>query len=337
MKRNRIIGILMGLAMMPFLLAPARAQAPFYEGKTITIVIGTSSGGSIVAARIIANYLGKYIPGKPAVIVQSMLGGAHIVASNHVFNTAKPDGLTLLAANPNIAIAQLIKVEGVRFDVRKFEWLGSSGSDGVVLTIRSDLPYKTFEELRKADRELVVGTTGPGSNAHDFPLLLKEFAGAKFKFVSGYPANSDILLAIERKEVDVWAAFAATVRPVAQRGTVRPLVRARVPSPGFDDLPVDETLTTNPVGKALMSIKTAPLAIGRALAAPPGIPGDRAALLRDAIAKALKDPELEASGRKAQIDFRHISADEVPKGISAILQQPPEVQQEMVKYIKFGG
>jgi putative tricarboxylic transport membrane protein len=271
------------------------------------------------------------------VIVQSMLGGAHIVASNHVFNTAKPDGLTLLAANPNIAIAQLIKIEGVRFDVRKFEWLGSSGADGVVLTIRSDLPYKTFDELRKADRELVVGTTGPGSNAHDFPLLLKEFAGVKFKFVSGYPANSDILLAIERKEVDVWAAFAATVRPVAQRGTVRPLVRARVSSPGFDDLPVDETLTTNPVGKALMSIKTAPLAIGRPLAAPPGTPGDRAALLREAIAKALKDPELEADGRKAQIDFQHIPADEVHKGISVILQQTPEVQQEMVKYIKFGG
>lgn len=337
MKRNRIIGILMGLAMMPFLLAPARAQAPFYENKTITIMIGTAAGGSIVAARIIANHLGKYIPGNPTVVVQSMLGGAHIVASNHVFNTAKPDGLTLLAANPNIAIAQLIKVEGVRFDVRKFEWLGSSGSDGVVLTIRSDLPYKTFEEMRKADRELVVGTTGPGSNAHDFPLLLKEFAGVKFKFVSGYPANSDILLALERKEVDVWAAFAATVRPVAQRGAVRPLVRARVPSPGFDDLPVDETLTTNSVGKALMSLKTAPLAIGRPLAAPPGTPGDRVALLRDAIAKALKDPELEASGRKAQIDFRHIPADEVHKGINAILQQPPEVQQEMVKYIKFGG
>ena len=337
MKRKLIIGILMAVATMPFLLPPARAQAPFYEGKTITIVIGTAAGGSIVAARIIANHLGKYIPGNPTVVVQSMLGGAHIVASNHVFNTAKPDGLTLLAANPNIAIAQLIKVEGVRFDVSKFEWLGSSGSDGVVLTIRSDLPYKTFEEMRKADRELVVGTTGPGSNAHDFPLLLKEFAGAKFKFVSGYPANSDILLALERKEVDVWAAFAATVRPVAQRGAVRPLVRARVPSPGFDDLPVDETLTTSPVGRALMSIKTAPLAIGRPLAAPPGTPGDRVALLRDAIAKALKDPELEASGRKAQIDFRHIPADEVHKGISAIFQQPPEVQQEMVKYIKFGG
>jgi tripartite-type tricarboxylate transporter receptor subunit TctC len=325
------------MAMMPLFFTLSWAQAPFYEGKAITILIGTSGGGSIVAARIIAQHIGKYIPGNPAVLVQPMLGGAHIVATNHVFNTAKPDGLTLLAANPNIAIAQLIKVDGVRFDVRKFEWLGSSGSDGVVLTIRSDLPYRSFEELRKVDRDLVVGTTGPGSNAHDFPLMLKEFAGAKFRFVSGYPANSDILLALERKEVDVWSAFAATVRPVVQRGAVRPLVRGRVASPGFEQLPVDETLTTNPVGKALMGIKGAPLAIGRALAAPPGTPADRVTLLREALAKVLKDPGLEADGRKAQIDFRHIPGDEVLKGISAILQQPPEVQQEMVKYIKFGG
>jgi len=337
MRRTWIPSILIGLSMIPFIVSPARSQARFYEGKAITILIGTSGGGSIVAARIIAQHIVKYIPGNPAVLVQPMLGGAHIVATNNVFNTAKPDGLTLLAANPNIAIAQLIKVEGVRFDVKKFEWLGSSGSDGVVLTIRSDLPYKTFEELRKADRELVVGTTGPGSNAHDFPLMLKEFAGVKFRFVSGYPANSDILLAIERKEVDVWAAFAATVRPVVQRGAVRPLVRARVPSPGFEQLPVDESFTTSPVGKALMAIKTAPLAIGRAVAAPPGTPADRVALLKDALAKVLKDPELEADGRKAQIDFSHISGDDVLKGFTVLLQQPPDVLQEMVKYIKFGG
>ncbi|MBI2210199.1 MAG: hypothetical protein HYU47_06310, partial [Deltaproteobacteria bacterium] len=202
---------------------------------------------------------------------------------------------------------------GVRFDVRKFEWLGSSGSDGVVLTIRSDLPYKSFDELRKADRELVAGTTGPGSNAHDFPLMLKEFTGVKFKIVSGYPANSDILLAVERREVDIWTAFAATVRPVVERGAVRPL------------------------GKALMGIKGAPLAIGRAIAAPPGTPADRVAVLREALAKVLKDPGLEADGRKAKLDFRHIPGDEVLKGISAILQQSPEVQKEMVKYIKFGG
>src|ERR671919_1263864 len=280
MRRRWIPCVLVGFSMIFLVGSQARAQAPFYEGKTITIAIGTAAGGSIVAARIIARHVGKYIPGNPTVVVQSMLGGAHIVASNHVFNTARPDGLTLLAANPNIAIAQLVKVDGVRFDVRKFGWLGSSGSDGVVLTIRSDLPYKSFEELRKADRDLVAGTTGPGSNAHDFPLLLKEFAGAKFKLVSGYPANADVLLAVERKEVDVWAAFATTIKLAADRGAVRPLVRSRVTLPGWEHLPVDEDLAKSPIGKAIIGIRGAPQAIGRAFAAPPGTPADRVQQLR---------------------------------------------------------
>jgi tripartite-type tricarboxylate transporter receptor subunit TctC len=313
------------------------AQAPFYEGKTITVVIGATGGSLNVGARIVARHLGKHIPGNPTVIVQNMTGAAHLVATNHVFNVAKPDGLTLLAANPNVGIAQLSKVDTVRFDVRKFEWLGSSGPDGVALAIRADLPYKTFDELRKADRELVVGTTGPGSNAHDFPLLLKEFAGAKFKLVSGYPANADILLAIERKEVDVWAAFASTVRPAVDRGAVRPLVRSRVPSPGFAQLPVDEDLASDPVGKAIMGIRAIPQAIGRAFAAPPGTPADRLAILREALAKALRDPELRAEGDKAQIEFQHIPPEEVAKGFDTLLQQRPEVLKEMEKYIKFGS
>lgn len=334
MKRRRIY-ILAALPVILLYLAPAWGQAPFYEGKTIRIVVGTASGGTIEAARIIARHLGKYIAGNPTVIVQSMPGGAHIVATNYVFNVARPDGLTLLAANPNVAIAQLIKVDGVRFDVRKLEWLGSSGSDSVVMTIRADLPYTTFEEMRKAGQEQRVGSTGPGSNAHDFPLLLKEFAGANFRFVSGYPASTDILLALERKEVDIWSAFAAAVRPVVQRGTVRPLVRARVSSPGFDHLPIDETLTSDPVGKTLMSIKTAPLAVGRALATTPGIPADRAAILREAVAKVLSDPEVRSLARKAQIDFQHIPAEEVRKRMTTILHQLPQVEKEMIKYIKF--
>lgn len=334
MKRRRIY-IQAALPVILLYLAPAWGQAPFYEGKTIRIVVGTASGGTIEAARIIAHHLGKYIAGNPTVIVQSMPGGAHIVATNYVFNVARPDGLTLLAANPNVAIAQLIKVDGVRFDVRKFEWLGSSGSDSVVMTIRADLPYTTFEEMRKAGQEQRVGSTGPGSNAHDFPLLLKEFAGANFRFVSGYPASTDILLALERKEVDIWAAFAAAVRPVVQRGTVRPLVRARVSSPGFDHLPIDETLTSDPVGKTLMSIKTAPLAVGRALATTPGIPADRAAILREGVAKVLSDPEVRSLARKAQIDFQNIPAEEVRKRMTTILHQSPQVEKEMIKYIKF--
>ena len=337
MKRMWILSILFGLLMIPLMFSSARGQANFYEGKTITIQIGAKSGSLAIAAQIVGHHLGKYIPGKPTVVVNLMPGAAHLLATNHVFNVAKPDGLTILAANPNVAIAQLSQVEQVRFDVRKFQWLGSSGADGVALSIRADLPYKSFDDLRKADRELVAGTTGPGSNAHDFPLLLKEFAGAKFKLVSGYPANSDVLLAIERKEVDSWSALASTVRPAMERGAVRALVRGRVATPGFENLPVDEDLATSPLGKALMGIKAAPLSIGRAFAVTPGTPADRLAILREAFAKVLKDPELQAEGVKAKIDLQYISFEQVLKDFTALLNQTPETLKEMGKYIKAEG
>jgi tripartite-type tricarboxylate transporter receptor subunit TctC len=315
----------------------ASAQTSFYEGKTIAVVIGATGGSLELAARIVTRHLGKYVPGHPNVVLQSMPGAAHLVATNHVYTVAKPDGLTLLAANPSVGIAQLTKVEAVRFDLRKFEWLGSSGADGVALAIRPDLPYKTWQELKQADRELVVGTTGPGSNAHDFPLFLKEFAGAKFKLVSGYRANADILLALERKEVDAWAAFATTIKLAADRGAVRPIVRGRVAIPGFESLPVDEDLATSELGKAMMAIRAAPLAIGRAFAAPPKTPADRVAALRDALAKVVKDPEFLAEMKKANIEVGYIPPEQVAKLLARLLDQPPEVQKELVKYIKFGG
>ncbi|OLE19095.1 MAG: hypothetical protein AUI36_35700, partial [Cyanobacteria bacterium 13_1_40CM_2_61_4] len=320
----------MSFSMMPMIASPARAQANFYEGKTVTLVIGAKGAGSLIAAtQIVAHHLGKYIPGKPTVIVQEMPGAAHLLATNHVFNVAKPDGLTILASNPNVAIAQLAKLEQVRFDVRKFHWLGSTGADGVALSIRTDLPYKNFDDIRKADHDLIVGTTGPGSNAHDFPLLLKEFAGAKFKLVSGYPSNGDVQLALQRKEVDCWAALATTIKLAVDQGIVRPIVRGRVATPGFENLPVDEELATSPLGKAIMGIKAAPLAIGRAFAVPPPTPADRVAILREAFAKVLKDPEFLAEGKKAKIDFNYISAEQVLKDFTALLNQTPETLKEM--------
>jgi tripartite-type tricarboxylate transporter receptor subunit TctC len=319
------------------LAAPAWSQSSFYEGKTVTVVIGASGGSLEIASRIVARHLGKHLPGNPNVIVQNMTGAAHLVATNHVYTVAKPDGLTLLAANPNVGIAQLTKVEAARFDLRRFQWLGSTGADGVALSVRADLPYKSWDELKKSGKELVVGTTGPGSNAHDFPLLLKEFAGANFKLVSGYPANADVLLAIERKEVDVWAAFATTIKLAADRGAVRPLVRGRVALKGWEQLPVDEDLATSAIGKSIMGIRAAPLAIGRAFAAPPGTPAERVRMLREAFAKAVKDSEFVAESTKARIEVGYIPPEDVLKMFTALLDQPAEVQKEMVKYIKFGS
>jgi tripartite-type tricarboxylate transporter receptor subunit TctC len=233
-------------------------------------------------------------------------------------------------------MAQLAKVQQVRFDIEKFEWLGSSGPDGAMFSIRADLPYKTWKEFKDSGKELVVGTTGPGSNAYDMPLLLKEFAGANLRLVKGYAANSDILLAVQRKEVDAWAALATTIIGGVDQGAVRALVRARAPVPGYNELPIDESLTDNPIGKSLMAIRGIPLQIGRAFGVRPGTPADRVAILRDALAKTIADPQLQTEAKNAKIDMTYISAQEVSKGFHEMMNQPPNVIEAMSKYLQPG-
>jgi tripartite-type tricarboxylate transporter receptor subunit TctC len=199
----------------------AQAQSSRYEGKTVTIVVGFKTGGGYDAtARLLARHLPKYIPGKPNVIVQNMPGANSIISANHVYAVAKPDGLTLGTFNRNLVLAQLTNVSGVKYDMTKYAWIGSAASETTVLTIRSDLPYKSFDDLRKAGKTVVIGATGPGANTYDFPLLLKEFLGVDLKIVSGYSSSSDIMLAVERKEVDGRAGSYTSLRPFIDRKLV---------------------------------------------------------------------------------------------------------------------
>jgi tripartite-type tricarboxylate transporter receptor subunit TctC len=334
MLQAGVVASVIGVLAMPS--TQARAQADFYKGKTVSIVIGAKTGSLFIAAQLVGRHLGKHIPGNPAVITRQMPGGAHLNATNHIFNVAEPDGLTILAANPNVAMGQLAKLPNIRFDAAKFIWLGSSGPDGSMFAIRASLPFKTFQEMRDSGKEFVAGTTGPGSNAHDMPLLLKEFAGLKIRLVAGYAANSDILLAVERGESDAYSALATTIQLAVDRGAVRPLVRSRTPVPGWNQLPTDESLATNDTGRSLMAIRGIPQSIGRAFAVRPGTPPDRVAMLKEAIAKTIKDPAFLAEAEKAKINMEYISADEVTKMFAELLNQPPRVLEAMNKYLKVG-
>src|SRR5258706_11361852 len=196
MKRRQLLIAAVGLAAAPL----ARAQL---AGKTITIIVGYKPGGGYDAtARLLARYLPKHLPGKPTVIVQNMPGGNSIIAPHHMYNVAKPDGLTIGTFNRNLPIAQLTSVEGVSDDMRKFAWIGSAANETTILAIRADLPYKTFEELRKAKETVVIGSTGPGANTHDFPLLLKALPGVNLKIVTSHPSTADIMLPPDRKAVN---------------------------------------------------------------------------------------------------------------------------------------
>jgi len=313
------------------------AQSSPFEGKTVTIVVGFKAGGGYDrTARILARHLPKYLAGKPNVIVQNMPGANSITAANHVYAVAKPDGLTIGTFNRNLVLAQLTNVPGVKFDMTKFAWIGSAASETTVLAIRSDLPYKSFEELRRSGKTVVIGATGPGANTYDFPLLLKEFLGVNFKIVSGYSSSADIMLAIERKEVDARAGSYSSLRTFIDRKLVHPVIRARAVETGIEQLPVDENLAPTPRAKAIMALRSAPEVVGRPYVMSPGTPEPILRMVREAFAAALKDPELVAEATKAKMELEYTSGEATLKILTEVLSQPKDVVDEFSKYVKFG-
>jgi tripartite-type tricarboxylate transporter receptor subunit TctC len=316
---------------------PPAAQAQYYAGKTVTIVVGYKPGGGYDrTARMLARYLPEHIPGKPAVIVQNMPGANSLIAANHVYNVAKPDGLTIGTFNRNLPIAQLLKVDGVKFDMTKFAWIGSAASESTILAIRADLPYKSIEDLKKAKEPVVIGATGPGANTYDFPLLLKEMLGLNLKVVSGYSSSADIMLAIERKEVDGRAGSFSSIRPFIDRKLVVPVVRARATEPGIENLPVDESLAPNPRARAIMALRSAPEVIGRPYVMPPATPAELVQTMQAAFEKAIKSPELTAEAKKAKAELEFVPGKDAVEVMKEVLSQPEDVVKEFGKYIKFG-
>lgn len=324
---------LCGILFSPFNLL----GAPYFEGKKMTIIVGYAPGGGYDrTARLLAKHLPKYIPGRPSIIVENMPGADSMIVANHIYNIAKPDGLTIGAFNRGLCFAQLLKAEGARFDITKYAWIGSAAVEATVLVLRTDLPYKTFEDLKKAKETIMIGAVSPTDPAtYGFPVLLKEFVGLNFKLVTGYTSSAEIMLAIERKEVDGRGASYSSVRPFIERGLVRSFVRGQVSEPGIENLPVDEDLTTDKKAKILMALRSAPERIARPYVAPPGTPTDIMNVLRDAFSKVVRDPELKEDSKKLMMSAEFVSPEETLKILDDILNQPSDIVKEFAKYIKF--
>lgn len=329
-----------GLTMAIFLFSMLFSQqelraAPYYEGKKVTIIVGTEPGGGYDrTARLMAKYLPKYLPGNPTVIVENMPGAGHIIAANHIYNVAKPDGLTIGTYNRGLPFAQLTKAEGVRFDMRKYSWIGSVAIEPTAFFIRADLPYKTVDDLRRAKDPIPVASEGLGTTGHQFPILLNEFAGLNFKIIT-YPSGSASRLAIERKEADGRAGSYSSEKPFVDRGVFRPMIRGRVSEPEIEKLPVNEDLTKDPKGKIIMAMLSSVDLIGRPFMTPPGTPAEVLKILNDAFARATKDPELRADAKKVMMTVEYVPADECMKTLDYLFNQPEEIVKEFSKYIKF--
>jgi len=317
------------------LAAPQLQAAPYYQGKRITFVVGFAPGGAYDRnTRLLVKYLPKYIPGKPTLIVENMPGGSSMIAANHVFNVARPDGLTIGSINQGLQIAQLMKVREMTFDLRKFAWIGSTGSDTNIFCIRTELPYKTFDEFRKVKKETFVSSGGPMTNSYQFVILAKEYAKLNLQIIT-YTNMADALLAIERKETDGTAGTYGILGPLVERGVLRPLFRGRNSEPDIDHLPIDEDIALEPIGKKIMAMRSAADTVGKPYVAPPGTPKEALAILRNAFVNVLKDPQLLADAKKNMLPVKYLTPEECLQAMNFLLNQPEEIVREFKKYIKY--
>ena len=321
------------------------AQTPFYQGKTIRLVAGTPAGSVYdLYARMVAQFIPKYIPGTPNIIVQNMPGVASMVAANYIYEVAKPDGLTIGSIQPALYFDQLVGRKEVKFDWQKFTWIGNTTVSHHLLYMRSDTPYKTIEDIRKANLPPKCGAEGTASSAYYLPKLLEETIGAKFTIVTGYNSGTDVDLAVERGEVQcrafTIAAFFARepFHTWRKKGFVHIIVQtggrrdAKLPEvPTLPEL-MDQHKTADSA-RRLAAVILAANEIGRPIVATPGIPADRVKILREAFMKAMKDPELLDDAKKKRLELDPVSGEALEALGKEIVAQPPEVIERMKKLL----
>lgn len=333
-RRGMLFFIFFILAVLIFPTGDLCA-APYYQGKTITIIVGTNPGGGYDnTARIVAKYLPKFIPGKPTVIIQNMPGAGHIIAANYIYNISKPDGLTIGTFNRGLPFAQLSKTAGVKYDMRKYTWIGSMSVDPTALFVRTDLPYKTADDLKKAKTPLVCASEGLGTSGYQFPLLLKELAGFNIKIIN-YLSGADSRLALERREADARASSYSTTKPYVDRGFLRPILRGQVAIPEIKNLPIDQDYVTDKKGKTIMSMLSSVDLMSRPFVLPPRTPVNITNILKNAFAMMAKDRALQEEGRKMNMDIQYASAEECMKVVNFNLNQPEDIIKEFNKYVGF--
>src|SRR5262245_43362568 len=320
---------------------PALAQTTvedFYRGKQVNLIVGYGPGGGYdTAARLLARYLPRYLPGNPAVVVQNMPGAGSLRAANYLYSVAPRDGATLGLVGSHIALIGLIAPNpSVQFDPRKFTWLGSSSSfagDAYILMVRPGAATKSIAEARRAGAApLVLAGAGEGARDADVPKILRDAVGINVKQVLGYPDTPSIYLAVERGEVDGRMFDFSNVKAnkpqwlAPQSGFQVLLQFARVTRhPELPDVPTARELALNDAARALIAFAEAPLlAMARPFVAPPDVPEERARALRAAFLAAHDDARFREEAARLGVDISPVGGEDVVRAIEAMAHASPD-------------
>lgn len=310
--------------------AHADAVADFYKGKTVNLIISTGEGGTYdTIARTVAQIMPKHIPGNPTIVPRYMPGAGHVLATNFMFNQAAKDGTYIATIGNSIPLHQILDGKGVRYDARKFNWLGTTGISNLMTVAWAQSGVKTFDDVLK--KEVTAGSTGSGSGTMLYPTVANTVLGAKFKIIAGYRKATEIDLAMERGEVQVRSGFSygslakehpdwirdKKVNFLFQVGGIR---EEEVP-----DAPLMTELAKNDEQRQILKLISSTVAIGRPYLTTPDVPADRLKALRSAFMATVKDPEFIAASKKLHFDLKPLGADVVTEIVNDTINTSPTV------------
>ncbi len=326
-------------SLLALALSPARAQsvADFYRGKQLRFIVFTSAGGEYDAwTRLAARFLGKHTPGQPGAIVQNMPGGGGIVAGNYIAAAAPRDGTVIGLLSRNIPFQALMKDENIKFDPRKFGWIGSPELSNRVCVAMRGAPVQKAEDL--FETEMVVGGTGAGSAASTIPPLLSRLLGMKFRLVEGYPGASDAQIAMEKGELhgicQSYATFPRTHPGQIESGRLKVLFNMEhAPIPGVAAPSIFDFAKTGEQRQALALVSSS-IEFGRPFFTTPETPPERLAALREAFASMVADPEFRAEAGRQNLVVALTPGEDIARGVTEMMATPDAIVRRVAELTK---
>jgi tripartite-type tricarboxylate transporter receptor subunit TctC len=316
--------------LVPTLLMAASAE-DFYRGKNIRIVVGFSAGGGFdTYARAIARHIGKHIPGQPSVVVENMTGAGSLIAANHVYKVAKPDGLTIGHFIGGLFLGQVLGQKGIEFDARKYEFIGAPISDHVVCALTKASGITSVEKWMASKTPVKMGGIAPGTSTPDNATrVLKAALGLPIQLVTGYKGTADVRLAAESGEVAGgcwgWDSVSVTWRKALDTGDAVVVLQAsRKIHPDLPQVPLAIKLAKTDEARKLIEVGIhGDSEIVRTYTLPPGTPKDRVQILRAAFNATLKDAEFLADAQKSKLNVDPVPVEEVEKDIQGLFKLDP--------------
>ena len=308
-------------------LRPAYGAAPYYEGKTIRIIVGTSPGGGYdTYTRLIARHFAKHIPGSPSIIVDNMPGAGGLISANHLFKVAKPDGLTIGHFVGGQFLQQLLGRAGIEFDALKFEYIGVPAQDNFVFSMAKATGITSMEQFFAAKTPVKFGAIAVGDGTYDTVKVAEVALNLPIQVVSGYKGTAPIRLAFNSGEVgglsNSWQSLRSTWRKELESGEATVVLQfSAKPHPDLPKVPLAVNLAkTDDARRLVQAVAQAHGAAVRPYVMPPATPKDRVEILRKAFLETVKDPELLKEAAKANLEFNPGSGEELERNVRDLLR-----------------